>query len=110
RKFYNVGTNFTNTVTVSNSGANGGFSLSFANTDNKGIVPNSKFNRKTINLGFNQKINSKLTALGNINYSLEDNKNPPQIDAQDFATATVVYTLANSMPFEALKANQVQAN
>lgn len=108
RKFYNVGTNFTNTVTVSNSGANGGFSLSFANTDNKGIVPNSKFNRKTINLGFSQKINSKLTALGNINYSLENNTNPPQLDAQDFATATVIYTLANSMPFEALKENQVQ--
>ena len=107
RKFYNVGTNFTNTVTVSNNGANGSFSLSFANTDNKGIVPNSKFNRKTINLGFSQKINPKLTASGNVNYSLEDNKNPPQLDAQDFATATVIFTLANSMPFEALEANQV---
>lgn len=110
RKFYNVGTNFTNTLTVSNGGENGGFSLSFANTDNKSIVPNSRFNRKTINLGFTQKINQKLTAMGNMNYSLEENKNPPQLDAQDFATATVIYTLANSMPFEALKANQVHPN
>lgn len=110
RKFYNVGSNFTNTVTVSNSGVNGGFSLSFANTDNKSIVPNSQFNRKTINLGFSQNINKKLTALGNINYSMEKNINPPQIDAQDFATATVVYTLANSMPLEALEQNQVLPN
>ncbi|GAA4433875.1 SusC/RagA family TonB-linked outer membrane protein [Ravibacter arvi] len=107
RKFYNVGTNFTNTVSVSNGGPNGSFSLSFSNTDNKGIVPNSKFNRKTVNIGFSQKINPKLTASGNVNYSLENNTNPPQVDAQDFATATVIYTLANSMPFEALKANQV---
>lgn len=110
RKFYNVGTNFTNTVTLSNNGTNGGFSLSLANTDNKSIVPNSRFNRKTINLGFSQNINKKLTASGNINYSLEKNTNPPQLDAQDFATATVVYTLANSMPFEALEQNQVMPN
>jgi TonB-linked SusC/RagA family outer membrane protein len=110
RKFYNVGQNFTNTVTVSNGGENGGFSLSFANTDNKSIVPNSNFNRKTINLGFTQTIAGKLTATGNINYSNEKNKNPPQLNAQDFATPTVVFTLANSMPFEALKQNQTLPN
>lgn len=110
RKFYNVGTNFTNTVTVSNSTESGGFSLSFANTDNKSIVPNSDFNRKTINLGFTQTIAGKLTAMGNINYSNEKNRNPPQLNAQDFATPTVVYTLANSMPFEALEQNQTLPN
>ncbi|MFC4873652.1 SusC/RagA family TonB-linked outer membrane protein [Negadavirga shengliensis] len=105
RQFYNIGTNWTNTLTVSNSGENGGFSLSFANTDNKSIVPNSKLNRKTINLGFSQNITSKLVAAGNANYSHEDNQNPPQVNAQDFSTATVVMTLANSMPFEALRNN-----
>lgn len=105
RQFYNVGTNWTNTLTVSNSGENGGFSLSFANTDNKSIVPNSKLNRQTINLGFTQNITPKLVAAGNANYSHEYNKNPPQVNAQDFSTATVVMTLANSMPFEALRNN-----
>ena len=110
RRFYKVGTNFTNTVTVSNGGANGGFSLSFANTDNQAITPNSDFNRKTINLGFSQNINQKLTAQGNINYSNEYNRNPTQLNTQDFATPTVVMTLANSMPFEALEANQTRPN
>lgn len=110
RKFYNVGTNFTNTVTVSNNGENGGFSLSFANTDNKAITPNSDFNRKTINLGFSQNINKNLVAFGNINYSNEYNRNPTQLNTQDFATPTVVMTLANSMPFEALKEHQVMPN
>ncbi len=110
RQFYRVGTNFTNTVTVANSGANGGFSLSFGNTDNKGIMENNTFNRKVINLGFTQNITSKLTATGNINYSKENNINPPQLNTQDLSVSTVIFTLANSMPFEALRENQTQPN
>ncbi|MBD2701726.1 SusC/RagA family TonB-linked outer membrane protein [Spirosoma sp. BT702] len=110
KQFYRTGTNFTNTVTVSNNGQNGGFSLSFSNTDNKGIMDNNTFNRKVINLGFSQNINSRLTASGNINYSKENNVNPPQLNAQDFSVSTVIFTLANSMPFQALRDNQVQPN
>lgn len=104
-KFYRVGTNFTNTVTVANNGPDGGFSLSFGNTDNKGIMENNSFNRKVINLGFTQNITSKLTATGNINYSKEENINPPQLNAQDLSVSTVIFTLANSMPFDALRDN-----
>lgn len=110
RKFYRVGTNFTNTITVSNNGQNGGFSLSLGNTDNRGIMENNTFNRKVINLGFSQNITSKLTASGNINYSLEQNRNPPQANTQDLTVSTVIFTLANSMPFEALRENQTQPN
>ncbi len=112
RRFYNTGKNLTNTITLSNNGDNGGFNLSLSNTDNRGIVPNSEFNRKTVNLGFIQTIsrNKKLTVQGNINYSNEQNRNPPQTNTQDFATATVINTLANSMPFEALEQNQLMPN
>ncbi len=110
KQFYRVGTNFTNTVTVANNGVNGGFSLSFGNTDNKGIMENNTFNRKVINLGFSQNITSKLTALGNINYSIENNINPPQLNTQDLSVSTVIFTLANSMPFDALRQNQTQPN
>ncbi|AXE17329.1 SusC/RagA family TonB-linked outer membrane protein [Runella rosea] len=110
KQFFNVGTNLTNTVTVSNSGQNGGFSLSLANTDNKGIMANNTFNRKIINLGFTQNITKKLTASGNINYSKENNINPPQINTQDFSVSTVIFTLANSMPFDALRDNQTLPN
>ncbi|SFC15883.1 SusC/RagA family TonB-linked outer membrane protein [Spirosoma endophyticum] len=110
KQFYRTGTNFTNTVTLANNGQNGGFSLSLSNTDNKGIMENNTFNRKVINLGFSQNINSKLTVSGNINYSKENNVNPPQLNAQDFSVSTVVFTLANSMPFQALRDNQVLPN
>ncbi len=109
-KFYRVGTNFTNTVTVSNNGESGGFSLSLGNTDNKGIMPNNTFNRKVVNLGFTQNITSKLTATGNINYSKEKNTNPPQLNTQDVSVSTVIFTLANTMPFEALQQNQTLEN
>ena len=110
KQFYRVGTNFTNTVTVANSGPNGGFSLSFGNTDNRGIMENNTFNRKVINLGFTQNIAPKLTASGNINYSKENNINPPQLNTQDFSVSTVIFTLANSMPFDALRDNQTLPN
>ena len=110
KKFYRVGSNFTNTVTVANNTEKGGFSLSFGNTDNKGIMENNTFNRKVINLGFTQNISNRLTASGNINYSKENNVNPPQLNTQDFSVATVVFTLANSLPFEALRDNQTLPN
>lgn len=110
RQFYRIGSNFTNTVTVANNGANGGFSLSFSNTDNRGIMENNTFNRKVINLGFTQNITPRLTAMGNINYSKEDNVNPPQLNTQDVSVSTVIFTLANSMPFDALRENQTLPN
>lgn len=110
RKFYRVGSNFTNTVTVANNGQNGGFSLSLGNTGSKGIMPNNTYDRKVINLGFSQNITPKLTALGNVNYSKETNVNPPQLNTQDLTVNTVIFTLANSMPFEALQQNQTLPN
>ena len=110
KKFYDIGTNLTNSITLSNANENGGFSLSVSNTDNKGILPNSKFNRKTINLGFTQKVTEALTVSGNANYSNENNHNPPQVNTQDMAVPTVLYTLANSMPFDALEKYQTLPN
>ncbi|MGV3561160.1 SusC/RagA family TonB-linked outer membrane protein [Larkinella arboricola] len=107
RKFYRTGSTWTNSVSVSSGSDRGGFNLSVSNTDNKGITPNNTFNRKTINLGFSYNLSPKLTVTGTINYSNEYNKNPPQIAQQDNSTPTVIYTMANSMPFDVLEANQI---
>jgi len=106
-KFYRTGSTWTNSVAVSSGSEKGGFNLSVSNTDNKGIVRNNTFNRKTINLGFNYNISPKLNVSGSLNYSNEYNKNPPQIAQQDNSTPTVIYTLANSMPLDVLEANQI---
>jgi TonB-linked SusC/RagA family outer membrane protein len=109
-KFFRTGSNFTNTVSVSSTSEKGGLTLSFANMDNKGIVPNNSFNRKTINLGYAYEISPKLSISGNVNYSNENNKNPPNIANQDNSIPTAVYNMANSMPFDLLDAKKFDAN
>ncbi|MEX2568689.1 MAG: SusC/RagA family TonB-linked outer membrane protein [Cyclobacteriaceae bacterium] len=101
RDYYRDGSTFSNTITISSGGENGGFSLSVANMDSKAILPGSKYNRKTINLGFTQNFKN-LTVSGNVNYSKEDRINPPNIAEQDFSPV-VIYTLATSMPMDLLK-------
>ena len=110
RKFYRNGTNLTNTLTLSAGGENGGFNLSIANLNSRGIVPNSQYERQTFNLGFTQNITPKFTISGNANYSIEDNQNPPIVVQQNISTPVVLYTLANSMPLDVLEANRLNAN
>ncbi|WP_232835038.1 SusC/RagA family TonB-linked outer membrane protein [Pleomorphovibrio marinus] len=102
-QFYRMGHTLTNTLTLSSRSDRGGFNLSLANMDNEGIEPNSRFNRRTVNLGFTQDVTSKLNVSGNINYSIEENRNPPIVAQQDISTAFVVYTLSNSMPLDLLE-------
>ena len=105
--FYRDGSTWTNSVAVSSGSEKGGFNLSIANLDNKGITRNNTFNRKTLNLGFSYNISPKLNVTGTINYSNEYNRNPPQIAQQDNSTPTVIMTLANSLPLDLLEAKQI---
>jgi TonB-linked SusC/RagA family outer membrane protein len=108
-KFFRNGTNLTNTVAISSTSDKGGITLSLANMDNKGIVPNNTFNRKTINLGFSYEVSKKLSVAGNINYSNERNTNPPNIANQDNSIPTALYNLANSMPLELMDEKKFDA-
>ncbi|MPR33010.1 SusC/RagA family TonB-linked outer membrane protein [Salmonirosea aquatica] len=110
RKFYRNGTNFNNTISVSSNSEKGGFNLSLANMDNKGIVPNNTFNRKTINLGFSYDLSKRLSVTGNINYSNEYNKNPPVIAEQDNSIPTALMNMANSMPLDLLDEKKYDAD
>lgn len=108
-KFFRHGQNLSNTVTLETGGEKGGLHLSLGNLSSQGIVPNNSFNRKTMNLGFNYNLTDKLSFMGNVNYSNEINKNPPNIANQDNSIPTVLYNLANSMPLEVLNANKYNA-
>ncbi len=110
RKFYRNGTNFNNTLSLSSGGDKGGFNLSLANMDNKGIMPNNSFNRKTVNLGFAYDLSKHLSVTGNINYSNEYNKNPPVIAEQDNSAPTSLANLANTMPLELLDEQKYNAD
>ena len=109
KEFYRNGSNFSNTLTLSAAGEKGGLHLSLNNTDNKGIVPNNSLNRKGINLGFSHELSNKFSFTGNINYTREKNKNPPNIANQDNSIPTVIMAMANSMPLQVLNDNKYNA-
>ncbi len=110
RNFFRDGQNLTNTLSLSSGGDKGGFNLSMSNLDSKGITPNNTYTRRTINLGFSYELSSKLSFSGNINYSNEFNKNPPNIANQDNSIPTALYNLANSMPLELMDEKKYDAN
>ena len=110
KDFFRTGQNMTNSVSVSSTGDRGGVSLSIANLDSKGIMPNNTFNRKTINLGFQQKLSDRFSFQGTINYSHEENKNAPNIANQDNSIPTALYSMANTMPLQVLNDNKYDAN
>jgi TonB-linked SusC/RagA family outer membrane protein len=109
-EFFRNGQNVTNSIMVSSSSEKGGLSFSFSDLSSKGIVPNNTFNRKTVYLGFGYQLSPKLNFKGNINYSVEDNKNPPNVANQDNSIPTALYNMANSMPLNVLNDNKFDAN
>lgn len=106
KDFYRNGQNVSNTVSLAATSDKGGLYLSLNNTDYKGVVTNNDFNRKSVNLGFNYNLTDKFNFFGNINYSRENNKNPPNIANQDNSIPTTLMALANSMPLSVLDANK----
>ena len=105
-EFYRNGQNISNTVAFNATSDKGGLHMSLNNTDNKGITPNNSLNRKTINLGFNYNLSEKFNFFGNVNYSKELNKNPPNIANQDNSMPTTLMAMANSMPLSVMNANK----
>lgn len=109
KEFYRNGSNFYNTISMEQAGEKGGVHLSLNNTNNLGITPNNKFTRYVANLGFNYSLSEKFSFAGNINYSNEDIKNPPNIANQDNSIPTTLMAMANTMPLSVLDANKYNA-
>jgi TonB-linked SusC/RagA family outer membrane protein len=77
KNFYRMGSNFTNTVSVTKGGDNGSFRLSLSNLSSQAIIDNSGLGRKTINFTADQNITSKLSFSILANYIDERVKNKP---------------------------------
>ncbi|MGD1890781.1 MAG: SusC/RagA family TonB-linked outer membrane protein [Cyclobacteriaceae bacterium] len=101
-KFFRNGQNVTNTISIAAGGENGNLNLSLSNLSSQGIVPNNKFTRRTINLGFDYELSRKLSVTGAINYSNEYNQNPPNVAQQDNTIPVALYNMANTMPLDLL--------
>ncbi len=108
-QFYRHGQNLTNTITIATNGEKGGINLSIANMSSEGIVPNNTYDRKTLNLGYTYDLSDRLSVKGNINYSFEENKNPPNVGNQDNTIPTALMAMANTMPLDVLRDNKYNA-
>jgi TonB-dependent SusC/RagA subfamily outer membrane receptor len=109
KEFYRNGQDISNTVTMETSGDKGGLHVSLNNTDNYGITPNNKFNRKMMNLGFNSILSNSFSFGGNVNYSRQSNHNPPNIANQDNSIPTTLMAMANTMPLSVLESKKYNA-
>ena len=79
RNFYDVGVNTANTVAISGSTDKTSARLSFGNTTNKGIIPNSKLNKQTVSLNVNSQVTDFLSFDGKINYIRDEGNNRPML-------------------------------
>jgi TonB-linked SusC/RagA family outer membrane protein len=109
KEFYRHGQNLSNTISLSTNAEKGGIHLSLNNTENKGIVPNNSFNRKSLNMGFSYNLSQKLSFGGSVNYSHEKNRNPPNIANQDNSIPTTLMAMSTTMPLSVLKENMYNA-
>jgi TonB-linked SusC/RagA family outer membrane protein len=109
KEFYRHGQNIANTIAFESSSEKGGFRMSLNNTSNQGIMPNNTFNRKSMNLGFSYNLSEQFIISGNVNYSREINKNPPNIANQDNSIPTTLMAMSTSMPLHVLDENKYNA-
>ncbi len=90
KKFYNTGTNFTNSVTLYGSGDKMTYNFSVSDLDNKSIVPNSTLRRNNFSLNTTFNPIDKLSVNVSLRYIRERVKNRPRLsDSPGNANFTV---------------------
>ena len=80
--FFRNGIIYDNNVSVSGGSKNGSFFLSLSNFDQKGVVPNTGYNKTTVRFNGEQKY-GKLTVTANAAYSIAKTQEDPDLD-QDY--------------------------
>jgi len=103
KQFYNTGTSYVNTLALSGGNATTSYRVSFSNQDAKGISPGNSYHKKIFNLGLNSKVTNKLTLQANINYTHEENNNPPLVGAQGIGFSSFLNRIPLTVAISTLK-------
>ncbi len=107
KQFYNTGISYTNTIAVSGGNASTSYRVSFSNQDVKGISPGNTYHRKIFNVGLNSKITNRLTLQTNINYTHEENNNPPLVGAQGIGFSSFLNRIPLTVAISTLREHAV---
>lgn len=76
--FFDQGKNLNNSISLSGGNDASSFRLSFNNTQQTGVIPNSSLNRTNVSLNAETKLNSKLTVSTSITVSANAGKGRPK--------------------------------
>lgn len=109
KSFFQKGNSFTNTVAFTGGNVKGSFRASYSNMNSKGITPSNTYYRKIFNLGVNQNLSDKLSVQVNMNYTNEENNNPPQIGVQGQNFMNFVVRTSPTVPLEVYKEKAVNS-
>ncbi|MEO5978092.1 MAG: SusC/RagA family TonB-linked outer membrane protein, partial [Chryseolinea sp.] len=79
KRYYNTGSAFTNSLSLTGGSDTQNFRVSVANLTSKGVIPNSGFDRFNGTISTSSKFGKKLTFVSKIMYSHEKSKNRPNV-------------------------------
>lgn len=103
KRFYNTGYTWTNSLALSGGNENQTFRFSYSDLQNKGIVPNTGFNRRNLSLNTNGKFGKKVTFNAKVLYDNEDTKNRPTLADSPGNAIQGVYKLPPNVNIDDLK-------
>ncbi|MFZ4261866.1 SusC/RagA family TonB-linked outer membrane protein [Sphingobacterium sp. HJSM2_6] len=69
KDFFNTGSFLQNSLNLAGGDENSNFAAGASSTIQQGVVPNSKFNRHTVNIGGNRTLNNGIRISGVLNYA-----------------------------------------
>jgi TonB-linked SusC/RagA family outer membrane protein len=88
RNFFNTGSTVTNTISIDGGNANTSARFSVTDVRNKWIVPNTGYNRNTVSLSVNSKVNERLQISSKINYT---NKRSDNLPGAGYGNQSIMY-------------------
>lgn len=103
KNFYNTGTNFTNSLSLSGGSEKVTYNFSMSDLDNKSIVPNSTLRRNSFSLNTTLKPTEKLTLNVSVRYLRERVKNRPRLSDSPGNANFTMNLLPNSIDVRTLK-------
>ncbi|HBH47914.1 MAG TPA: SusC/RagA family TonB-linked outer membrane protein, partial [Bacteroidales bacterium] len=87
--FFETGQTLINSVAISNGNENTNFRLGYTNTNQKGIVPNTKLIRNNISLNAGTKLDNNVSASIGVQYSKTDNDGRPTVGFNNSVGGTI---------------------
>ncbi|WP_339916046.1 SusC/RagA family TonB-linked outer membrane protein [Yeosuana marina] len=104
KNFFETGSSFVNTVSISNSNESSSVFFSYTNSDIQSILPNSGLKRNNFNLRGFTKLSDKLSFDAKVTYFLQNAKNRPEQGTEGLAA--YLYGLPRNVSLSDLRVYQ----